>query len=518
MPHIDDGILHAHLDGALPALSDAGELPDGMSAADVMAHLSACADCRARLEAERRIREQAGLVLRDVALPNVAVPPFADIAGAPLALPRSRHRRWMPLTWAATVLLAIGAGWWGSALWRAQDLTETAALESTRSRAASSAPAPGVADAMTAAESGAVSTTEARADAAQSVASRDDVSRDGASRDDPSRDDPSRDGPSRDGPAQVDQEVVVADVLASTVTVQAGSANAVPALTAEPLGMVAATISDSAERAAARNPSSAGVPARELAGGDVRVLTPAADAMRLMQRVEEHAAVSPDRPLYVTTSDDLGTFAGMLAREQAGRMPFVPVSATDSGAVREQLFFVADASAPVIEMAKEIGQTTVRVRQTLSSGEPVEIVSWKQVTLMLNELVVAGSAAVDAERDSAGALRQRRNALTPTPRPAPAAAASPPVALAPPPPTPAAQQSRAEAERRVSAEAKALTDRASPAFLVSTDPPRTLPDGRRELVLRSSSGPLWIAIRANLSPAALLDLVPRLTQTDPDGR
>jgi hypothetical protein len=194
-------------------------------------------------------------------------------------------------------------------------------------------------------------------------------------------------------------------------------------------------------------------------------------------------------------------------------MPFVPVSATDSDAVSEQLFFVADASAPVIEMAKEIGQTTVRVRQTLASGEPVEVVSWKQVALTLNDLV-AGNAAVEAERDSA-ALRQRRNALVPTPRPERAAAASPPVVMSPPPP-PAGQQSRAEVERRARAEAEALTDR--PAFLVSTDPPRFLPDGRRELVLRSSSGPLWIAIRANLAPAALLDLVPRLTQTDPDGR
>jgi hypothetical protein len=172
----------------------------------------------------------------------------------------------------------------------------------------------------------------------------------------------------------------------------------------------------------------------------------------------------------------------------------------------------------VIEMAKEIGQTTVRVRQTLSSGEPVEVVSWKQVTLMLNELVIAGSAAADAEPDSAEAFRLRRNALVPTPRPAPAAAASPPVAIAPPPPPPAALQSRAEVDRRANTEAKVLTDRVSPAFLVSTDPPRILPDGRRELVLRSSSGPLWIAIRANLAPAALLDLVPRLTQADRDGR
>lgn len=517
MPHIDDGILHAHLDGALPALSDAGELPDGMSAADVVAHLSACADCRARLEAERSIREQAGLVLRDVALADSVMPPFADIAGAPVALPRSRPRRWMPLTWAATVLLAIGAGWWGSALWRAQDLTEMAALESEQSRAALSEPAPGAADATTA-ESDAVPPSEARADAAQSLASPDASSRDVASRDDPSRDGVSRDDPSRPGAAQADAGVVVADALAPSVTSQAGSANTAAARPAEPIGMVAA-ISDSAERAAAGNPSSSGVPSRELAAGDVRSLTPAADAMRLMQRVEEHVAVSPDRPLYVTTSDDLGTFAGMLAREQAGRMPFVRVSATDSDELRQQLFFIADASTPVIEMAKEIGQTTVRVRQTLSSGEPVEVVSWKQVTLMLNELVAA-SAADDAERDSAAALRQRRKALTPTPRPAPAAAASPPVVVVPPPPPPpGAQQSRAEEDyRRSSAAAKALTDRTSPAFLVSTDPPRTLPDGRRELVLRSSSGPLWIAIRASLSPAALLDLVPRLTQTDPDGR
>jgi hypothetical protein len=50
----------------------------------------------------------------------------------------------------------------------------------------------------------------------------------------------------------------------------------------------------------------------------------------------------------------------------------------------------------------------------------------------------------------------------------------------------------------------------APAFLVSTEPPRMLPDGRREVVLRSASGPLWLAIRADLDPAALLDLVPQL--------
>jgi hypothetical protein len=114
MPHITEGLLHAYLDGAVGALTPAGEAPDGPTVADVEAHLQACADCRARLEAERAVRAAAGLVLADAG-GSVEVPPFdallPDMAmrGAP-----RRRRTWLPLAWAASLFLALGAGWWAA--------------------------------------------------------------------------------------------------------------------------------------------------------------------------------------------------------------------------------------------------------------------------------------------------------------------------------------------------------------------------------------------------------------------
>jgi hypothetical protein len=66
MQHIDEGTLHAYLDGALDALAAADALPPGVTTADVQSHLRRCDDCRALLERERLIRADAGLVLHDV--------------------------------------------------------------------------------------------------------------------------------------------------------------------------------------------------------------------------------------------------------------------------------------------------------------------------------------------------------------------------------------------------------------------------------------------------------------------
>jgi len=107
MSHATEGELHAYLDGALPAI-------DPAAAGRLAAHLDRCIDCQARLEEERSLRARAGELL-GIALPAVDAPPFETLPGATGERgPRgARPRR---LRWAASVVVALGAGWMGHAL------------------------------------------------------------------------------------------------------------------------------------------------------------------------------------------------------------------------------------------------------------------------------------------------------------------------------------------------------------------------------------------------------------------
>lgn len=105
MSHVDDGALHAYLDGALDEYG-------AEEAARVRGHLDACADCSARLAEEARVREEAGAVLAG-AVPEVELPPFEELRA--LAGARGHARRGLDrlqrLGWAASVVLALGTGW-----------------------------------------------------------------------------------------------------------------------------------------------------------------------------------------------------------------------------------------------------------------------------------------------------------------------------------------------------------------------------------------------------------------------
>lgn len=106
MPHVDDGTLHALLDGALRA-----EEPE--RAAAVGSHLEGCPDCRARLDAAAAVRDRAGhaLGLLDADLR----PDFQEVltrAGHDRrALLAGQARRTRAVAWAATVVLALGTGY-----------------------------------------------------------------------------------------------------------------------------------------------------------------------------------------------------------------------------------------------------------------------------------------------------------------------------------------------------------------------------------------------------------------------
>jgi hypothetical protein len=120
MSHIEEGLLHAYLDGAIR--------PTDAEHPQIEAHLDRCGDCREQLEQARATRDRARAMLRDASPDTIPVPEFAAIvlrrqemkmeAGTiqpasvpPVPAPRPGARRAMPLAWAASVLLALSAGW-----------------------------------------------------------------------------------------------------------------------------------------------------------------------------------------------------------------------------------------------------------------------------------------------------------------------------------------------------------------------------------------------------------------------
>lgn len=111
MSHVDDGALHAFLDGALEALP-----PE--EATQIRDHLAACASCAARLEEERSVREEASRILAGSTPAPDGLPTFEELraqaaARGPLGGARSGGRlpRFQRMAWAASVVLALGAGW-----------------------------------------------------------------------------------------------------------------------------------------------------------------------------------------------------------------------------------------------------------------------------------------------------------------------------------------------------------------------------------------------------------------------
>jgi hypothetical protein len=494
MSHVADGILHAYLDGALDALSDAGELPDGATSGDVVSHLSMCADCRARLEAERAIREGAGVVLHDAALARVEVPPFASIPRAR----RPRRAHWLQLSWAASVLLAVGAGWWGSEVWRATSLA-TVTSERAASRTQSS-PRQAPRSAMEAADAreavGAESVSEdvsdgdivtapvgvaprlyGRADTAGAAMA---PTLDLAAAPRPAADAStaeSRAAAARGGDPRIAGSRVAESGIAESRPGDARVADSpAPAPSRQPIGIA---VSDSVAGAVPwptdlalrgfvepeqNTRLRAAAPPRVALPSSARVTNPA-DSQLTEPRLADAAA---QKQLPGSTSA-LVMVDSIIARERSGRIHFAVASPSDLRTIADQLFVIADASTPWIELAREIGQTMVRVRQTLPSGERVELMSWRQHAVALDAIAVTGEVA----RDERGAAAQR-------------------------------------SARREAAEPQSYS--AVTWNVISAPGLRTLSDGRRELVLRRSSAPVWMAIRADLSAEDLRALRARLRQ------
>ena len=101
MSHVDEGTLHAYLDGELS--------PPERTALEI--HLAQCASCGARLAEERSLIERASAVLGGARPSERPAPPLSELAS-----PRRRGRRILgarlPFAWAATVVLALGIGYY----------------------------------------------------------------------------------------------------------------------------------------------------------------------------------------------------------------------------------------------------------------------------------------------------------------------------------------------------------------------------------------------------------------------
>lgn len=97
MSHVDEGTLHAYLDGELAPVERER----------VDTHLKGCPACQARLTEERALIERASRLLGMATPPERAMPPLSQLRRPPVIW---RLRR--PLAWAATLILAVGLGWY----------------------------------------------------------------------------------------------------------------------------------------------------------------------------------------------------------------------------------------------------------------------------------------------------------------------------------------------------------------------------------------------------------------------
>jgi hypothetical protein len=118
MSHVDDGALHAYLDGEL--------LP--VERARLEAHVAECPACRTRLEEERPLVQRASGLLGLAQPPERAVPPLHQLRRARLA-----WRLRVPIGWAASVVLALGLGYYAgnASLGRVRPLVEARLQDST---------------------------------------------------------------------------------------------------------------------------------------------------------------------------------------------------------------------------------------------------------------------------------------------------------------------------------------------------------------------------------------------------
>ena len=161
MSHVDDGELTAYADGAYP-VNDPVALRIGE-------HLSTCGNCRTRLEQSESLRARASEILAYATPLTVQAPAFETLQTQAFTTPQRRHRAF-PLSWAASIILAVGLGWFGRGAVPMRSVADNSAAETAETPKESLQQSPIVADQTSAAPavgvSGRVAGRGATADAA----------------------------------------------------------------------------------------------------------------------------------------------------------------------------------------------------------------------------------------------------------------------------------------------------------------------------------------------------------------
>jgi len=108
MPHMDEGLLQAWLDGVRGGLTEEERR-------EVEAHLKGCERCSALLDELRAADHATRDLLGAVAAAEETTPDFSEVVARAGAL-REAHAepkagRRFPLPWAASIVLAVGVGW-----------------------------------------------------------------------------------------------------------------------------------------------------------------------------------------------------------------------------------------------------------------------------------------------------------------------------------------------------------------------------------------------------------------------
>jgi len=99
MSHVDEGTLHAYLDGELPSAERAA----------LEAHLAGCATCRGNLTEERSLRDRASAVLGSARPAERPAPPLDQLRRESKPSPWRVRRSF---AWAASIALALGLGYY----------------------------------------------------------------------------------------------------------------------------------------------------------------------------------------------------------------------------------------------------------------------------------------------------------------------------------------------------------------------------------------------------------------------